>query len=340
MALDYKISVAILNWNGLSHLKTFLPSVVQHSQGAEVVVIDNASTDGSPDWVRNSYPGVRVEVLSENLGFTGGYNAGMEFIHSPFCVLLNSDVEVTPDWLSPLLELMEAQPDLAAVQPAILSWREKGHFEYAGAAGGFLDNLAYPFCRGRIFDTCEADEGQYPDSIPVFWATGACMMVRVADFREAGGFEPRFFAHMEEIELCWRFWERGKRVMVQPRSKVYHLGAGTLAKQNPKKTFLNFHNGLAMLFMHSSLPQIMWKIPLRLVLDGVAGIRFLLSGESANCWAISSAHMKFYSGLAYWWKKNRLHAKARICDVPKEVQPPISILWAYFVKGKKKYRDL
>lgn len=340
MDLGFKVSVAILNWNGLDHLKTYLPSVVQHSPEAEVVVIDNASTDGSPDWIRSEFPAVRIEILPENLGFTGGYNKGMEFIHTPYCVLLNSDVEVTENWLQPLLHLMEQNPDLAAVQPKILSWRDKDQFEYAGAAGGFLDVLAYPFCRGRIFDTCEKDMGQYSNAIPVFWATGACMLVRVADFRAAGGFEPRFFAHMEEIELCWRFWERGKKVMVQPASTVYHLGAGTLAKQNPKKTFLNFHNGLAMLFMHSSLPQLLWKIPLRLVLDGIAGIRFLLGGESPNCWAISSAHMKFYGGFGYWWKKNRACQKEKTQEVPASVQPPFSLLWKYFVLGKKRFSDL
>ncbi len=336
--MDFKVTVAILNWNGLKHLQQFLPNVLANSREAKVVLIDNASTDGSAEWVHLHHPEASIIQLKENLGFTGGYNAAMVQMETPFTVLLNSDVEVTENWLAPLIQRMESDPNIAACQPKIRSLFHRDTFEYAGACGGFLDILGYPYCRGRIFETCEKDMGQYNQAVPAFWASGACMMVRTQLFLEAGGFESRFFAHMEEIELCWRFWEKGHSVWVEPSSLVFHLGAGTLAKTSPRKTLLNYRNGLAMLFMHSQGPGVFWKVPLRLILDGIAGLRYLAHGEWENCLAISKAHMEFYQGFRYWSKKRNANLKGIL--PPPIVWTPGSIVHAYFLKGKKRFSDL
>jgi GT2 family glycosyltransferase len=332
--------VAILNWNGLSHLQTFLPSVLVHSPQAHILLIDNASTDASTDWVRANHPHVEVQVLAENHGFTGGYNQGLRFVKTPFAVLLNSDVEVSAGWLPPLLQLMEVKPGVAACQPKVLSFREKDKFEYAGASGGFIDFLGYPFCRGRFFDFCENDLGQYNFSKKVFWATGACLMVRVSDFYECGGLEPVFFAHMEEIDLCWRFQHRQKSVWVEPQSVVYHLGAGTLANNSPRKTFLNFRNGLALLYANHLEKDIYWKLPFRLVLDGIAGLRFLWQGDLKNCLAIIRAHFSFYGNLRYWYCKRRQNQKLKTSEIAEGVMYPKSIVYQYFVKNVQAFSDL
>jgi GT2 family glycosyltransferase len=338
--LDSNITIAILNWNGLGHLKQFLPSVVENSGKARIRVVDNASTDESVAWIKSEYPKIELHILPRNQGFTGGYNTAIAEIKTKYTVLLNSDVEVSDGWLDFLLERMESNHQIAACQPKILSFRQKTLFEYAGASGGYLDVLAYPFCRGRIFETCETDSGQYNDARQVFWASGACMMVKTAVFVENGGFENAFFAHMEEIDLCWRFWSRGYEVWVEPKSVVYHLGAGTLAKSNPKKTFLNYRNGIAMLCMNSSLRQICWKIPLRLVLDGLAGVRFVTMGEWANCMAIAKAHVSFYSKISWWLKRRRENEFKKTATPPSNVHIEKSIIHSYFLKGKKIFREL
>ena len=334
---ESEVTVAILNWNGLHHLKQFLPSVVSHSGQARVRVIDNASTDASVAWLRKNYPQVETDVLDRNHGFTGGYNLGIRHIETPLVVLLNSDVEVRPGWIQPLLQRMNQDARIAACQPKILSWNEPEKFEYAGASGGFLDVFGYPFCRGRIFGHCENDEGQYNDSVPVFWASGACMMVRKSDYENTGGLEPRFFAHMEEIDLCWRFWHRGKQVWTEPASEVLHLGAGTLAKSNPRKTYLNFRNGLAMLFVNTHGWKTMPVLFTRLVLDGMAGIQFLTGGQLMNCLAIIKGHFSFYASISYWIKKRNRNKKESVQEVPESVLLNGSIVASDFMGGRKKF---
>ena len=245
-----KIAVVILNWNGCDMLHSFLPSVVRFSEadGAVVYVADNGSTDASVDMLCREFLTVRLILLEENQGFADGYNMALQEVDAEYVVLLNSDVEVTEHWLQPLVDYMDAHPEAAACQPKIRSWRQKEMFEYAGAAGGFLDRYGYPFCRGRIMGVVEEDRGQYDTIIPVFWATGAALFIRLKDYREAGGLDGRFFAHMEEIDLCWRLRARGRQIACVPQSVVYHVGGATLKKENPRKTFLNFRNNLVMLY--------------------------------------------------------------------------------------------
>lgn len=314
--------------------------MVENSTGAQVLLIDNSSTDESVFWVKSTFPEVQTLVLSTNLGFTGGYNEGLKDLKSEFVVLLNSDVEVSSNWLEPLVLQMESNPKIAACQPKILAHNQKNQFEYAGACGGFIDFLGYPFCRGRVFDHCETDVGQYDDSIPVFWASGACMMVRTRLFQEFGGFEIRFFAHMEEIDLCWRWLHAGYSIFAVPQSVVYHLGAGTLAKSSPRKTFLNFRNGVALLFTNTLDSSIWWKLPLRLVLDGIAGIQFLLKGESANCWAISKAHINFYQTFGYWFSKRKNNVNHKKTNISSGLIFQKSVVWSRFILGKKTFKEL
>lgn len=335
-----EVTVAILNWNGLAHLQQFLPSVVRHSQNAEILLIDNASADQSVEWVRAQFPAIKVAIQSHNLGFTEGYNHGLKSVATPFAVLLNSDVEVTEGWLDPLLSRIACDKNIAAVQPKILSYKDKDTFEYAGAAGGYLDVLGYPFCRGRIFDSCEKDTGQYENATPIFWSSGACMLVRMSAYWEMNGLESRFFAHMEEIDLCWRWQNSGYSIWVEPASTVYHLGAGTLAKTSPRKTFLNFRNGLALLYMNSLGWTPIWKIPARLSLDGLAGIQFILKGEWHNMLAICRAHVSFYSMFGYWNKKRKQNQRTFKQGVSINGYWNGSLVWFYFIRGKKRFTDL
>lgn len=338
--MDFRVTIAILNWNGLFHLQQFLPEVVECSPQAHILLIDNASTDESVEWVKAHFPEIEILIHPTNLGFTQGYNLAIQQVKTEFCLLLNSDVKVSPGWLSPLIQKMEENPKMAACQPKILSLNQPDFFEYAGASGGFADFLGYPFCRGRLFDFCERDNGQYEDSIPVLWATGACMMVRTSLFREFGGLEPRFFAHMEEIDLCWRWNSAGYSVYVVPKSKVYHLGAGTLAKSHPRKTFLNFRNGLALLFCNQIQSSMIWIFPLRLILDGLAGIQFLFKGQWANCWAIVKAHFDFYSQLNYWRHKRKQNKSQTKNLISSELIFNGSVVWHFFVLGKRKFNEL
>lgn len=294
---DYA-AIVILNWNGLNHLQTFLPSVVEHTPAdwAEIIVIDNCSTDESVAWIEKKFPSVKIIHNSGNLGFAGGYNEGLKQVKDGIWVLLNSDVEVTENWLVPLFNTLKDEK-VAAVQPKVLAWKEKEKFEHAGAAGGFMDKLGYPFCRGRIFDAVEKDNGQYNDEAEIFWASGACLVIRSSLFRKSGGFDESFFAHMEEIDLCWRLKNRGYKIMVNPKSKVYHFGGGTLSAISPRKTFLNFRNNLLMLT--KNLPMKYWLriVPTRMVMDGLAGIVFLMQGKPMHCWAVVRAHFAFYGRL-------------------------------------------
>ena len=275
-----KIAVVILNWNGCEMLRSFLPSVVRYSktEGAKIYVADNGSTDASVDMLRQEFPDVHLIILKENLGFAEGYNLALQQVSAEYVMLLNSDVEVTEHWLVPLVSYMDAHPEVAACQPKIRSWRQKELFEYAGAAGGFIDRYGYPFCRGRIMSAVEKDNGQYDTVVPVFWATGAALFIRRKDYLDAGGLDGRFFAHMEEIDLCWRLRARGRMLVCVPQSTVYHVGGATLKKENPHKTFLNFRNNLVMLYKNLPQEELGPVMRVRAVLDYVAALSFLLKG--------------------------------------------------------------
>ncbi len=324
-----RVAVVILNYNGASLLRQFLPSVIQHSAEADIYVADNGSTDNSVDVLRSDFPRARLILLGSNFGFCGGYNRALQSIESDYFVLLNSDVGVTPDWLAPMKALLDAHPEIASVQPKILDLRNRTHFEYAGAGGGFIDALGYPFCRGRIFGQVEEDRGQYDDERPVFWSSGACMMIRARSFYEYGGFDEDFFAHMEEIDLCWKLARGGSLVYYSGKSTVYHLGAGTLEYQHPRKTYFNFRNGLSMLFKHYDPVEVVTKIPARIALDWVAAISFILKGEGRNFVSVLRAHVDFFRHLRSLRAKRRAIRRANP-TYPKENIYGGLILYRYF----------
>ncbi|MFN8165301.1 MAG: glycosyltransferase family 2 protein [Bacteroidia bacterium] len=291
--MSVKTAVVILNWNGKAFLEKFLPNVIRHSStDAEIIVADNASGDDSVSFIRSNFPSVRIIINEKNEGFTGGYNIALKQVEADYFVLLNSDVEVSKDWLKPLIALMEKDKSIAACQPKIIAYNDRSEFEYAGAGGGFIDKLGYPFCRGRIFNTLEKDKGQYNDTIDVFWATGACMFVRASVYRELGGLDENFFAHMEEIDLCWRMHRKGYRVCYCGQSEVYHVGGGTLAKNNPRKTYLNFRNNLLMIYKNSGNRKgsILRK---RMFFDFVAACKFLITNGFDDFKAVFRAHIDF-----------------------------------------------
>lgn len=318
-----KVAVVILNYNGRNFLETFLPSVIQNSESYEIIVADNASTDDSVSFLRNNYPTIKISQNPNNQGFAEGYNTALKHVSAEYYVLLNSDVEVTPNWIKPIVDLMENDNSIAACQPKIRSFNEKTHFEYAGAAGGYIDWLGYPFCRGRVFDAYEEDLGQYNDTKEIFWATGACMFVRASTFHEVGGFDANFFAHMEEIDLCWRMKNKGNKIYYCSDSTVFHVGGGTLHKSNPRKTFLNYRNGLAMLYKNLPSNKLFSTLLLRLVLDGVSGVKLLLGGSFSDLFAIIKAHFAFYAMIP---KLERKSPKQASLIYQK------SIVWEYFVK--------
>jgi GT2 family glycosyltransferase len=335
-----RLAIVILNFNGRHFLEKFLPVVLEHHEGYPVIVADNASTDDSVAWLQAQYPQVRTIVLPQNTGYAGGYNEALRQVEAEYYVLLNSDVAVTENWIEPVLEQFDTWPRLAATQPKIRAYYQRNSFEYAGASGGFLDALGYPFCRGRVFDTLEVDQGQYNEPRQVFWATGACLFVRSAAFWEVGGFDADFFAHMEEIDFCWRLHHRGYDVAVCPQSTVYHVGGGTLPKSNPKKTFLNFRNSLAMLYKNAPEKNLFGRILLRLLLDGLAGVQFLLRRQWRDCWAIIQAHGSFYEQWGRW-KQKRAAVQAAV------VQADLSKVWyqgsivkAYFFQKIRHFSDL
>ncbi|WP_426478801.1 glycosyltransferase family 2 protein [Chryseobacterium sp. CBSDS_008] len=309
--MQKKLAVAILNWNGRNWLEKFLPGVVQFSQNADIYVIDNLSTDDSIEFLQKNFPTVQIIKNDKNYGFAGGYNEGLKAINNEYYCLLNSDVEVTENWTEPALELLENNASVSAVQPKILSYHHKSHFEFAGAAGGLIDNLGYPYCRGRIFDDLEADKGQYNDETEIFWASGCCFFIRAKDFREQKGFDARFFAHQEEIDLCWRLINSGKKIYYTGKSSVYHVGGGTLNKQSAQKTYLNMRNNLSMMLKNLPFPQLIWIIFFRLLLDGAAGIYFGLKQGLPHLWAVLRAHFGFYAQLPGTWKLRQKHQKNR-----------------------------
>lgn len=333
-----KVAIVILNWNGKQYLQQFLPSVLATSySNAEIIVADNGSTDDSVAWLVLQYPSIRVIGLPENGGFAKGYNDALKQVTADYFVLLNSDVEVSAGWVEPVIELMEANASIAACQPKIKMERQRNLFEYAGAAGGWIDCLGYPFARGRVFDTCEEDLGQYDDAAPVFWASGAAMFVRAAVYRHCGGLDEYFFAHMEEIDLCWRMQLAGYTIMVCPKSVVYHVGGGTLPKGNSRKVYLNFRNNLIMLYKNLPARQLAWKLPLRFLLDAITAWKGLLSGEGAYFLAVLKAHFGFMNWVFF---KQKLSTMAVERKGRANGWLSKSIIWAYFVLGKRKFSEI
>ncbi len=329
-----KIAIAILNWNGLDLLKTFLPSVVKHSKEANIYVIDNQSTDESCAFVQQEFPDVSIIRNNENYGYSEGYNKGLEHLTEEVFILLNNDVEVTEGWLRPIIKLFESQKEIAVIQPKILDYKNKAYFEYAGAAGGFIDKFGYPYCRGRIFDTLEEDKGQYNQNTPIFWASGACLAIRRSVFYESGALDENYFAHQEEIDLCWRVQNLGYTVMYAYESKIYHKGGSTLSAYNPQKTFLNFRNSLFNLIKNTKSPLSYYLIVVRLLLDGFAGLKFLFSGQIKHFAAILKAHFSFYRNFNTVYKHRSEHFKL------KNYSAINSIVWSYFILKKNKYTDL
>jgi GT2 family glycosyltransferase len=335
-----KAAVVILNYNGREMLRQFLPSVLQNTAlPYEVIVADNGSTDDSLAFLASNFPEVKVLASKENGGFSKGYNTALNQIEAEYYVLLNSDVEVTPNWIAPVIALMDSNPLIAACQPKIRSFQDKKSFEYAGAAGGFIDHFGYPFCRGRIFDTLEEDLGQYDDYKEIFWATGACMFVRADIYHQLGGLDEDFFAHMEEIDLCWRIKNAGYNVYYCPESTVYHLGGGTLHKSHPRKTFLNFRNGLVLLYKNLPSSQLYTTLFVRMVLDGIAAIKFLLGGGFKDFLAVLNAHFNFYKNLSLWKQKRRDCSQLKNIDSNTGILHK-SLIWSYFVKRKNKFKEI
>ena len=336
-----KISIVILNWNGEEMLRAFLPSVLVCSSGrdVEVCVADNGSTDASCAMLEEEFPIVRLIRLDENYGFAEGYNRALSQIDAEYVILLNSDVEVTPDWLQPLTEFMDNHPEVAACQPKIMSYKKRDTFEYAGAAGGFIDKLGYPFCRGRIFDVVEKDEGQYDTPLPVFWATGAALMIRLDVYKQVGGLDGRFFAHMEEIDLCWRLRSRGYGIYCIPQSEVYHVGGATLKKENPRKTFLNFRNNLLMLYKNLPEKELKSVLFVRGLLDWVAAAVFLLKGDFGAAKAVSRARKQYKRLRPQFVADRKENLKASVTlQIPERYR--FSILWKHKICRKKYFSDL
>jgi riboflavin kinase/FMN adenylyltransferase len=339
------INILILNYNGTEYLESFLPSVSYSStHNFLTTIIDNQSTDDSIKMLEDWFPEIAIIPLSKNHGFAGGYNKGTVDLKEKYFVLLNSDVKVTENWLDPIIAYMDEHPDVAIVQPKILSLEETDHFEYAGASGGYLDSLGYPYCRGRILEVCEKDQGQYDDTTEVFWASGAACVIRSDVWKNLEGFDADYFAHMEEIDLCWRIKSAGYKVVVLPSSTVYHLGGGTLSYNNPKKVFLNFKNNLTTLLKNETTSKLLWLFPLRLILDGLAGIMFLAKLKPKNCLAIIKAHLSVYGNFAAIIRKrkhhNKLIEKYRVGTANKVGHAALSIISQYYIRGKRKFSDL
>ncbi len=336
-----KTAVVILNWNGKKLLEKFLPVILKHTLNSEtqVIVADNASSDDSVEYLKTHFRDVPLILFDKNYGFAEGYNKALQQVNAEYVVLLNSDVETSEDWLSPLIEYLELHPCTAALQPKILAQKDRRFFEYAGAAGGFIDKLGYPFCRGRILNTVEPDEGQYDTAIPVFWATGACLCIRRSLFFEVGGFDARFFAHMEEIDLCWRLNARGYKVECLPQAVVYHVGAASLNKETPRKTYLNFRNNLLMLYKNVSSKEFVFVFAARILLDILAFVHLLLESKTSNARAVFRAHIDFLKmRLDFKYDRQKNLEKTKVKNIPTKFGG--SILWRYYAKGQKNYSSL
>lgn len=332
-------SIIIVTWNALHHLKTFLPSVVNTDYpDFEIIIADNASTDGTAEWIQSTYPNVVLATFDKNYGYCGGNNRAVPYATKEVLLFLNNDVEVKANWLTAINLAFERDESVAAVQPKMLAYRQKDFFEYAGAAGGYLDKYGYPYCRGRVFDTVEQDTGQYNTSSEIFWASGAALAIRKEVFTELGGFDEDFEFHMEEIDLCWRIHRSGHTVMYTPDSTVYHLGGGSLAMGSPRKVYYNFRNNLFMLWKNMKRKDLVFRFPSRLILDIIAAWKSLLSGNGGDFLAIAKAHYHFLLG----WTS--VHKKRRHTNLPFRINTPglspFNLIWQYFVRGKKYFHQL
>ena len=334
--MGIKVAVVILNWNGKKFLGDFLPGVIEHScNDAEIIVADNDSSDDSVAYLKKYFPQIRIIQNKVNGGFAKGYNDALSQVKAEYYVLLNSDIEVSPNWINPVIELMETDKDIVACQPKLRGFDAKEEFEYAGAAGGYIDKYGYPFCRGRLFQSIEKDEGQYDDVAEIFWATGACLFVKADIYHKLGGLDERFFAHMEEIDFCWRAKNKGYKIMYCPDSVVFHVGGGTLPKKSWRKTYLNMRNNIIMLYKNLPSDRLFKVFIARLFLDGAAAFKFLIDGGFKDFFAVIKAHFKFYSMLPQLRKERR---KSSLNPVSKIYQK--NIAFEYFLKKKRKYSDL
>ena len=329
---EKKIAVVILNWNGAKLLEQFLPSVLAHSDEAKIYVVDNASTDNSIHLIKEEFPSITIIQNEGNYGFATGYNIALQQVEEEYYALVNSDIEVTQNWLAPILSIFDAEPNIGIIQPKILDYKNKNDFEYAGAAGGFIDQFGYPFCRGRIFDSIEKDNGQYDDTIEIFWGSGACFFIRKEVYRKLNGFDDDFFAHQEEIDLCWRAFNLGYKAKYTSKSVVYHVGGATLKESNPKKTFLNFRNSLLMLTKNLPKNKLASIIFARLILDGLAGLQFIFKGKFIHCWAIVKAHFHYYHLINKTLKKRKAPQSENYYQTK-------SIVYKYFVKNGTVFED-
>ncbi|NHN24516.1 glycosyltransferase family 2 protein [Flavobacterium jejuense] len=328
-----KIAVVILNWNGSNLLRQFLPSIISFSKEANIYVIDNASTDDSIIVLEKEFPSVSIIKNTGNFGFAKGYNEGLRSIKEPYLALVNSDIEATENWLQPIINLFNKEPETAIIQPKILDYKNKTYFEYAGAAGGYIDKYGYPFCRGRLFDSIEEDKGQYNTTIEIFWASGACFFIRNEVYKKLNGFDEDFFAHQEEIDLCWRAFNIDYTIKYCAETVVYHVGGATLNSKNPKKTFLNFRNSLFMLVKNLPGTKIIPILFLRLILDGIAGVHFLFQGKLVHFWAVLKAHFSFYWFLPKYLKKRSITNRKKYFLIS-------SIVFQYFVKKRNTFSKL
>ena len=334
-----RVAVVILNWNGEKMLREFLPDVVRHSTGAEIVVADNASTDGSLQMLEREFPLVRRIVLDRNHGFAQGYHLALEQVDAEFYLLLNNDVQVGADWLSPLLEYMDKNPHVAACQPKLLCHWDRTRFEYAGASGGYIDAWGYPYCRGRVMGTVEEDKGQYDEPASLLWATGAALMIRREAYWQAGGLDGRFFAHQEEIDLCWRLRSRGYGIACVPQSKVWHVGGGTLPKDSPHKTYLNFRNNLLLLYKNLPDERLETVMRVRFWLDALASVQFLLTGNWGSFLAVWRGRRDFFRMRPQFVADRERNLKAAVLS-PVPEQTAVSILWQYYARGKKTFKEI
>jgi GT2 family glycosyltransferase len=336
-----KCAIVILNWNGIEYLKKFLPGVLDHTSGNDIIiyVADNGSNDGSTEYISENFSSITLIRLNKNNGFAGGYNLALELIEARYFVLLNSDIEVTDGWLEPLISYMEKNADVASCQPKVLSFLQKDKFEYAGAAGGFIDKYGYPLCRGRIFNQTEKDEGQYNDQRYIFWSTGACMIVRAEAWKKCGGLDTDFFAHMEEIDLCWRFHKSGYHVAYIPQSVVYHVGGAALPYNSPLKTFFNFRNSLYMLYKNLPDKDLHYTLFKRKVLDGIAALFFLVKGEFKSFGAVWKAHMEYYRNIEKLKEKREKAGDAGKTDFNGLILNK-SIVFEFYIKRHKTFSSL
>ena len=326
-----KIAVVILNWNGEKLLQQFLPSVIKYSENATIYVADNASTDNSIAILKHDFPLVKIIQNTFNFGFAKGYNEAIQYVEEPYYALVNSDIEVTENWLNPIIEMFDNEPKTAIIQPKILDYKKKTYFEYAGAGGGFIDKYGFPFCRGRIFETVEVDIGQYNDETKIFWATGACMFIRKEVFHELKGFDVDFFAHQEEIDLCWRAFNLGYITKYTSKSSVYHVGGATLDVANPIKTYLNFRNSLYMLVKNLPIRKLFLILCFRMILDGIAAFKFLFQGKVFHFMAVFNAHFSFYGNFRKFYSKRSKKNKPNYFKIR-------SIVYDYFIKRQTTFK--